>query len=508
MTRRRLRSARIDQTLAVAPPAGAGTSGRLAARVARVADLDSVDVVQRRSADRLDALASRAAPLTGRGASGLDSADGLRRASVERPDGLAGRTEPVSGSNLPYPDSAPTRRSRQGHRVEKTDSVLTSEPRPAPRNDAAAQMLTRRRDRLSATQLDEPRPQARQEQPIPRPPIEQPTPRPLAEQPIPRPPTEQPISQRLAEQPTPRLLAEQPIPSHGPAAIPTASPGLDWSAISLNGPWQAERPEPGATQVIAPAGLATDPADVSPLDTASSLPAVRFNQVQAADVAATAQPLEPTWQPSESALAAPKRQSWPHRFFAHLGFHRPGARPVMTIVALVVLLALVGGATFLVVRLSRSDPPPPIVATQEATPSPGSAGATAWSKDHVFTDGGNFRFRIVSITDGLLSLTNNDLNLSERGQFYVVELEVIWEGEQDGTFFAYEQVLGTSQGQTYHNEPESASIYCGVALGAEVLQRGQPQRGCLVFDIPKDQYPDRLELMGALGRDLVTVPLG
>jgi len=281
---------------------------------------------------------------------------------------------------------------------------------------------------------------------------------------------------------------------------PLAAPLADWLAQleeATEGPASSKPPE-----VAVPAGLATDPAEVDPADTSSSLKAVRLPKPR---------PTEPNglpqWQRPPVAPAPRPRQTWRRRLFAHLGFRREGASPVLTVLVMVGLVALLAGVALLVVNLTGGSggaaPNPP-----EPTPSPGAPGATEWSKGHFFDQPGSFGFELMSIENGITSLTNDETNLSERGQFFAVQIKVTWQGEGQGTFFADQQQLGTSAGLLYPNEPASANLLKGTSLGFKPFAPGQSIEGYLVFDIPRDGYADRLVLTGELGHEPVIVPLG
>jgi len=171
------------------------------------------------------------------------------------------------------------------------------------------------------------------------------------------------------------------------------------------------------------------------------------------------------------------------------------------------LVALLAGVALLVINLMGGSDEVAL-SPPEPTPSPGAAGATEWSKGHFFDQAGSFGFELVSIENGITSLTNDEANLSERGQFFAVQLKVTWQGEGQGTFFADQQQLGTSNGLLYPNEPASANLLKGTSLGSKPIAPGQTVEGYLVFDIPRDGYADRLVLTGELGHEPVIVPLG
>ncbi|MCL2804147.1 MAG: DUF4352 domain-containing protein, partial [Micrococcales bacterium] len=192
------------------------------------------------------------------------------------------------------------------------------------------------------------------------------------------------------------------------------------------------------------------------------------------------------------------------RFFAHMGLHRPGASPVMTVAVLAGLVVVVVGVVWLALSITSNDK---AATSQVPTPSAGATGATEWSMAHAVESGG-FSLEVTSIEDSLTSLTGDDANLPEHGQFVVVGVKVTRTASDDGTFMADRQALGLPDGQRFFNEPDSAFLYKGTRLGASPIQPGKTVEGFLVFDIPEGQKPDRLEFTGEIGQEPVMVPLG
>jgi len=168
------------------------------------------------------------------------------------------------------------------------------------------------------------------------------------------------------------------------------------------------------------------------------------------------------------------------------------------------LLVLVVGVVWLALSITGSDK---TATSLVPTPTAGAPGATKWSMAHAVESGG-FSLEVTSIEDSLTSLTGDDANLPEHGQFVVVGVKVTRTASDDGTFMADRQALGLPDGQLYFNEPDSAFLYKGTRLGASPVQPGETVEGYLVFDITECQQPDRLEFTGEIGQEPVMVPLG
>ncbi|MDR1440907.1 MAG: DUF4352 domain-containing protein [Bifidobacteriaceae bacterium] len=140
-------------------------------------------------------------------------------------------------------------------------------------------------------------------------------------------------------------------------------------------------------------------------------------------------------------------------------------------------------------------------------PAPGAQGATDWSLGQTFKTGSAV-LQITSYEAGLPGLGEAGTELSERGQWVLVGVTVKNGGDKDVTFPTGMQVLVTQSGKEYQNEPESALKYADFVLGANAIKPAGQQSGYLAFDIPSDDPPTSLRLVGQLSDPPVTVPLG
>jgi hypothetical protein len=142
-----------------------------------------------------------------------------------------------------------------------------------------------------------------------------------------------------------------------------------------------------------------------------------------------------------------------------------------------------------------------------ATPSPGDEGATDWSLQQTFVSG-DFVLEILSYQDSLPALNTDGSEIAERGQWVLIEIRVRNNGPEEGTFVPDQQRLLTNKGETYLDEPASVLRYAPTDLGLEPMAPGVTQTGYLAFDIPIDSRPVELMLIGRLGEERASVPLG
>ncbi|MDR1119048.1 MAG: DUF4352 domain-containing protein [Bifidobacteriaceae bacterium] len=179
------------------------------------------------------------------------------------------------------------------------------------------------------------------------------------------------------------------------------------------------------------------------------------------------------------------------------------AAAVVALLAIpVAIIALTGGFT------PEPTPEPGVEETAAPPqPSPGASGATEWMMGRTF-DTGNFELEILAYQDGLPALSEDGSEISENGQWVLVELKVRNRGDTEGTFIPLQQVIVTEAGDTYANEPASALRHANSNLGATPIKPGESQTGFLAFDIPIDSRPTELRLTGRIDDPPVSVPLG
>jgi hypothetical protein len=190
-------------------------------------------------------------------------------------------------------------------------------------------------------------------------------------------------------------------------------------------------------------------------------------------------------------------------------------RELIIAAALVVVLAGTGLTLHLTGVLPTNRPDPtPTGSTAESTPtlsaSPGQLGATQQIIGRPFVNG-DLALTVQAYTDQLTEIGQDAEGRpysAENGQFVVVEVEVINNGEVEHQFIADGQAIRTDLGHTFTNELKSAYLLPDNMLGRIALAPGVPQHGYLVFDIGADEQPIALEFAGDAGTSPVTIPLG
>jgi hypothetical protein len=195
-----------------------------------------------------------------------------------------------------------------------------------------------------------------------------------------------------------------------------------------------------------------------------------------------------------------------------LGFHPPKrslSKATTVALAAVAVLALIA-IPVAIIGLTGGFKPQTQAVEQSAEPSvpaPGASGATEWSVGRDF-ESGDFTLQVVSYEDSLTALSGDNGVIPENGQWVLVEVAVENRGSKEGTFIPDQQKLVTDTGETYDNEPGSALMHAQFNLGSTPIKPGQTQTGFLAFDIPIDSRAARLTLVGRIGGEPVTVPLG
>jgi hypothetical protein len=212
------------------------------------------------------------------------------------------------------------------------------------------------------------------------------------------------------------------------------------------------------------------------------------------------------------------RDQWHHKASEALGFHRPKHHLTKRETAGVVVLGLLAVAVIALIVLAltgnlraggdRAPSPPPTGTTQRPNePSPGASGATEWAVGRSFHEA-DFVVVVDSYEDSLPALADPGSEVAENGQWVLVGITVKNAGDQDATFLPDQQVLVTEQGNEYPNEPSSALKHADFILGTSAIKPGSSQTGYLAFDIPLEDRPIELRLIGRIGEEPATVPLG
>jgi hypothetical protein len=134
----------------------------------------------------------------------------------------------------------------------------------------------------------------------------------------------------------------------------------------------------------------------------------------------------------------------------------------------------------------------PTTDSADPTDSPGGeptgAGGQIVDGDVTITNNG------VEITPTVSAADNELLTKTASGEFVVVRLTLLNNGEQPASFLADQQVL-TAGGQTYNTETESTFYLGGISA---VLYPGQPVQVAFAYDVPPGTVPESLQVHGDL----------
>lgn len=143
---------------------------------------------------------------------------------------------------------------------------------------------------------------------------------------------------------------------------------------------------------------------------------------------------------------------------------------------------------------SATDSADPAESTSAA---PTGGGAQVVDGDVTITSNG------VEITPTVVAAENELLTKSASGEFVVVRLTLLNNGELPASFLADQQVL-TAGGQTFNPETESTFYLGGISA---VLYPGQPVDVAFAFDVPPGTAPESLQVHGDLASPGAVLPL-
>lgn len=137
--------------------------------------------------------------------------------------------------------------------------------------------------------------------------------------------------------------------------------------------------------------------------------------------------------------------------------------------------------------------------TDSAAPVPGDAPAagSAVDGDVTITQNG------VEIVPTVSAIDNEFLTKTAAGQFVIVKLNLVNNGESPATFLSDQQVL-TVGGQPYSPDTEATFYLNGISA---VLYPGQPVDVTIAFDVPSGSTPESIRVLGDLGSPGALIPL-
>ncbi|MDR0592813.1 MAG: DUF4352 domain-containing protein [Bifidobacteriaceae bacterium] len=299
--------------------------------------------------------------------------------------------------------------------------------------------------------------------------------------------------------------------------------GRTAAALATASPTTTATDAAGATAVATTAAWAVAAPPTTAPSTPPTAPATAPAKAPAEDDQAASAPpdvLEPELAPSvgpdtasdespAGTVGAAEKQNdqWHHKMSVALGFQRPRHHLTKRETAGVVVLAVLALTGSLPGGQGTVEPPAPPVEPTPSGPAPGESGATAWSLEQEFASG-DFVLEIDSYQDRLAELAGPGSVVAENGRWVLVGITVRNTGDEDGTFLPDQQVLVTEQGAEHANEPASALKHADFVLGIYPIKPGGSQTGFLAFDIPLEERPVELRLVGRISEPAVKVPLG
>ena len=142
-------------------------------------------------------------------------------------------------------------------------------------------------------------------------------------------------------------------------------------------------------------------------------------------------------------------------------------------------------------------------ATNSADPTETAGDGSAASSGAVLDGEVAITNNGVEITPTVSAVDNDLLTKSASGEFVVVRLTLLNNGELPATFLADQQVL-TAGGQTYNTETESTFYLGGISA---VLYPGQPVEVAFAYDVPPGTVPESLQVHGDLASEGAVIEL-
>lgn len=129
---------------------------------------------------------------------------------------------------------------------------------------------------------------------------------------------------------------------------------------------------------------------------------------------------------------------------------------------------------------------------------PTAAGGQTLDGEVAITNNG------IEVTPTVTAADNDLLTKTASGEFVVVRLTLLNNGQLPATFLADQQVL-TAGGQTYNTETESTFYLGGISA---VLYPGQPIDVAFAYDVPPGTAPESLLVHGDLASEGAVIELG
>jgi hypothetical protein len=120
---------------------------------------------------------------------------------------------------------------------------------------------------------------------------------------------------------------------------------------------------------------------------------------------------------------------------------------------------------------------------------------------------GKFEFTVKKIDCGKSRIGTKDFGTSAQGQFCLVSVKVENIGKEAQTLDGSSQYLYGDGGQKYDADTEAAIYLDDAQTFLEEINPGNSVNGIVVFDIPKNAKPSKIELHDSAFSGGVTVEL-
>jgi len=120
---------------------------------------------------------------------------------------------------------------------------------------------------------------------------------------------------------------------------------------------------------------------------------------------------------------------------------------------------------------------------------------------------GKFEFTVTGVECGETTVGNQFLNKTAQGQFCFVSLHVKNIGQEAQTLFGDNMKLFDAQGRQYSSDSEAAIYADETKSFLEEINPGNELDGKVIFDVPKDVQPTKVELHDSAFSGGVTVNL-
>nr|WP_228032206.1 DUF4352 domain-containing protein [Mycolicibacterium sp. P9-22] len=142
-------------------------------------------------------------------------------------------------------------------------------------------------------------------------------------------------------------------------------------------------------------------------------------------------------------------------------------------------------------------------ATNSSDPTATTGGEVTGAGEQVADGEITITSKGVEVTPTVSAVDNEMLTKTASGEFVVVRLTLLNNGELPATFLADQQVLNAG-GQTYNTETESTFYLGGISA---VLYPGQPIDVAFAYDVPPGTALESLQVHGDLASAGAVLPL-